>query len=145
MQLKDVKQLKKQAPALESVTIPGLSDKQKPAKTKGKILKSIFNFLKPETAYAQSATPLMAYREGLEKRTMDFILYYLTEHQNDDGSFGPFSKYELTADTFFLLAQYRKTANYNFENAVNYLLTTEPKNYREKAIKARALAGTGQL
>ncbi len=92
----------------------------------------------------ESLTPLIANYAGIEKNTADYILYYLSQNQNEDGSFGEINKYETTAGLVFQLIEYNKTESGQFNSALQYLLNTAPANNREKALKARILIAEGQ-
>lgn len=93
----------------------------------------------PANAYYQPTTPIIGYYEGIEKNTVENALYYLAQIQNEDGSWGDYSQYELTAGLAFILSQYNKYGNDQYALAINYLKNTAPKNNREKAIKAWVL------
>jgi PKD repeat protein/prenyltransferase beta subunit len=97
------------------------------------------------TAYADdSVSPLIEYYEGIEQNTMDYALYYLSEIQNSDGSFGKFNKYELTAHVVFMLSEFNVTSSGQFTAAVKFLTDTVPQNNREKALKVRILISSGK-
>lgn len=104
-------------------------------------LKSIFRI---EKVSAAVPSPLISYYQGIEKKPMDYALYYLSQQQNPDGSFGTFNTYEVTAQAVLMLNEVRRTASDQYQSALNYLLTTTPKTNREKALKARILFGMNQ-
>ncbi|NQU78049.1 choice-of-anchor D domain-containing protein, partial [Candidatus Falkowbacteria bacterium] len=86
---------------------------------------------------------LMEYYDGIEENTMDYILYYLAQNQNEDGSFSSFNQYEITSEIGYLLARFNRRGSDEYQAMVDYLLTTAPSNNREKAIKARVLLDQG--
>lgn len=136
------------------VTFEGLIRKSRTARTKkfgsalynvlGKTFAAIKGFF-IDTAYADDAiSPFIEYYDGIEKNAVDAALYYLSQNQNSDGSFGNFNKYELTAQIVFMTAEFNLTDKGQFNAAINYLTTAAPQNNREKALKARVMLGLGQ-
>ncbi len=142
---------------LEDVTIRGIEKKVKTRglslsvsvktneeKTLGKKILSYFGKLFGiEEVVAEDVTPIIEYYNGIEANTLDNALYYLSLIQNDDGTFGNITKYEETAEVALMLGDIRRTDNTQFNDALNYLIAEEPKNNREKAIKARLMVGLG--
>ncbi|MFH1514362.1 MAG: CARDB domain-containing protein, partial [bacterium] len=109
-----------------------------------KVLGILGSLFRTQTAYADFAVPLMQYYDGIGENTMDSALYYLSSIQNPDGSFGEYNQYEFTAEIVLLLSSFNKTDNDQFYAAIQYLTATEPQNNREKAMKARLMAGLGE-
>lgn len=136
------------------VTFEGLIRKSKTARAKkfsdaldnamNKTLAAIKGFF-INTALADDAiSPFIEYYDGIEKNAVDFALYYLSQNQNSDGSFGNFNKYELTAQIVFMASEFNLADKGQFNAAINYLTSATPQNNREKALKARILLGLGQ-
>jgi len=96
------------------------------------------------TAETTELTPIIEHYDGIEKNTIDGILYYLSQTQDEDGSFGTYNQYEITGEIALLLARFNRTNNGQFAAMLNYLRNTEPTNNREKAIKARLMLGLGE-
>jgi len=92
---------------------------------------------------ASASTPIINYYSGIEKYSSDNALYYISNQQNADGSFGDTSLYENTAQVVWALSEYGRTNNDQYTAAVNYLKNTAPENIREQAVKARVLYGLG--
>ncbi len=97
-----------------------------------------------ETAHAEPTTPFIKYYDGIEDYPVDFGFYYLSNVQNQDGSFGRFNKYEITGAIALTASSAGMTDNTQFISAVNYLKNTTPVNNKEKAIKARLMVGLKQ-
>lgn len=112
--------------------------------TMQKVARVFAALFRGQIAHAEELIPFITYYDGIEKHLMDHLLYYLSEHQNDDGSFGMFNQYELSADIALLLVEYNRTDSGQFDLLLSYLKNAEPTNNREKAIKARLMVGLGE-
>ncbi|HBU06635.1 MAG TPA: hypothetical protein DEB09_00965 [Candidatus Magasanikbacteria bacterium] len=142
--------------SLQKVTIKGIAEKVKQRGLPGEkinkkdvgLFKKINNFVsdlfKIETVDAEVATDLIAYYNGIENNTLDNALYYISRSQTEGGSFAQVATYEETAETALALSSVGRTGSTQFNDALNYLINTEPQNTREKAIKARLMEGLGQ-
>jgi hypothetical protein len=86
-----------------------------------------------------AATPLIAYYAGIENHDLDYALYYLSNQQNQDGSFGESDQYVTTYYVVTALTEVGRTQNDQYAAAVTYLENTTPQNNRERALKARLL------
>ncbi|NQU99302.1 MAG: hypothetical protein HQ538_01065, partial [Parcubacteria group bacterium] len=93
---------------------------------------------------ARAATSFINYYEGIENNNLDYALYYLSNQQNSDGSFGEFNQYENTTEVIMAMNSFNRTDSDQYNLAINYVKNTQPKNNREKAIKARLMFGLGQ-
>lgn len=139
-----VKELKPVAvPSADSVSVKVVKPRQaqasEPANGKAKILS-----VPTSSPLNGQPSPLIEYYDNIENNNFDYILYYLSQNQNQDGSFGSSNKYELTADIVLLLSEFNRQLSGQFNLALNYLLQTEPRNNREKAIKALILSANGE-
>ncbi|MBI4272432.1 choice-of-anchor D domain-containing protein [Candidatus Uhrbacteria bacterium] len=141
--------------SLHDITLDGMDeiDLQKAEGTRSDIetvgstlflkLKSlIYNLFDTHAAYA--ASPLIERYDGIEKNPAEYALYYLSSRQNDDGSFGTENKYEAGLDIALLLTELRRTQNDTYDALLAYLKKAEPKNTREKIMKARLLVAIGE-
>ena len=95
-------------------------------------------------ARAENLTPLIAYYDGIEQNPSDRALYWLSQQQNPDGSFGENNQYETTAQVVWMATTFGLTSSGQYTAALNYLTITVPQNNREKALKSRVLTGLGQ-
>lgn len=132
---------------LRSVTAEGAFNPVKKvdeAKKKISFFEQIKKLIITEDAVAADFIPLISYYEGIEYNYLDNALYYVSQNQNADGSFGTINTYETTSEVTLALASMNRTDNDQFATALNYLTTTQTVNNREKAIKARLLVGLGQ-
>ena len=115
--------------------------------TKTSLVKSIWQkitqLFQIDTVHADEYVPLIEYYEGIEQHPTDFALYYLSQIQNDDGSFGTSNIYETTVEVALALSRINRVDNSQFDLAVQYIQQAEPKNNREKAMKARMLYSLG--
>ena len=102
--------------------------------------------LKPPAQHKASGKniPLIEYYDGIRNHLIENSLYYLSQNQNADGSWGYFRQYEITAQIALVLSFYNKIDNDQYFDAVNYLINAEPQNNREKALKARLMVGLGE-
>ena len=91
-----------------------------------------------------NADQLINYYDNIENYIMDNMLYYLSQNLNDDGSFGHFNQYEITAQIILILSSFRRIESSQFSEMLNYIQTTEPQNNREKAIKSLLLPKFGE-
>ncbi|MDO8625965.1 MAG: hypothetical protein Q7K39_00705 [Candidatus Magasanikbacteria bacterium] len=107
------------------------------------ILRAFFDSLFSIPA-ANAATPIIAYSNGIEKKPLDYALYYLANQQNPDGSFGIVDPYINTMAALELLVDTNRTNNDQYTSALNYLQQTAPANNREIATQARLLFGIGK-
>lgn len=130
---KDVKSELKQAP-----------DYEREEKSKKGIIAERSSRQSAFTAFLTINTPIIEYYPGIENNPVENALYYLSQHQNDDGSFGVSRLIETTYEISLLLSRYKLTANDQYTAAVNYLLGSTPQNNREKAIKALVLYAQNQ-
>jgi len=143
---------------LNNVTVDGLDRKTKERGLPGtkvsmknvgsELGQKFYNFLagifKTQTVYADDTTPLIEYYDEIENNFLDNALYYISQSQNPDGSFGQTVNYEETAEVALMLSQIKRTSNTQFNDVINYLIATEPQNNRELAIKARLMTGLGE-
>ena len=114
---------------------------KKPTKELKNKKSAFHDFIAPQTyATEKGTTVLMDYYDGIESHTIENLLYYLAQNQNENGSFGDSKEYELTAKIALLLSQYNKSDNDQYTLLVDYLQNATPRNNREKAIKTRILA-----
>lgn len=130
------------APKLFDITGEGLRQKRRPLpradkKTTFAPLEWLRAFIVGEPATA--ATPLINYYEGIEKKPLDYALYYLSNQQNEDGSFGQADHYVTTFYAVLALAEVGRNTSDQYGAAVDYLTDTAPRNNRERALKARLL------
>ena len=86
---------------------------------------------------------LMDYYDGIESNYFDFLLYYISQNQNDDGSFGINNTYEISTDIAFALNKTGKNSGIQYTNLIDYLVDSEVSNIRDMASKARVLFATG--
>ena len=93
---------------------------------------------------ARAAGPFISYYAGIEENILDQALYYLSQTQSQDGSFGAYNQYVQSAEVFFQLARFRRTDSDQFQALSSYLNSAAPQNIREKALKARYLVANSQ-
>ncbi|MEK9132488.1 MAG: hypothetical protein AAB606_02150, partial [Patescibacteria group bacterium] len=109
--------------------------------------KSVMDYLKElivPAAHAADPVPLIEYYDGIEKNVMDAALYYLSQHQNADGSFGMGNQFVVTSEVVDALAKFGRNDNDAFNSALSYLTSYAPQNNQEKAIKIKFLRATSQ-
>ncbi|OGH77302.1 MAG: hypothetical protein A3C10_04175 [Candidatus Magasanikbacteria bacterium RIFCSPHIGHO2_02_FULL_48_18] len=92
-----------------------------------------------DDVHAAEFVPIMDFYDGIEDVPIDYALQYLSQHQNLDGSFGAYSRYETTFLVFFSLIEWGKTDNDQYDLALEYLTNATPTNNRERAFKIRVL------
>jgi hypothetical protein len=85
----------------------------------------------------KSNTAIMEYYDEIGEDNMDNALYYISQKQHEDGSFGTENIYKQTAAVVFLLSELGRTDNTQYTQAIQYLLNTEPKDNRDIAAKVR--------
>ncbi|QQS59095.1 hypothetical protein IPN35_05950 [Candidatus Peregrinibacteria bacterium] len=83
--------------------------------------------------------PIVSYYNGIENHAIDNLLYFLTQNQNADGSYGNMRQYEITFKIAEAFLGYGKTENDQFVAMRDFLVNTEPKNLREQALRVRFL------
>lgn len=88
--------------------------------------------------------PVIEYFTGIENKSDDSALYYISQHQNTDGSFGSTQKLRDTEAVIELLAKTNLVENSQFTNAVNYVKNYSTITNREKAVKVRVLQTIGE-
>ncbi|MBI4272790.1 choice-of-anchor D domain-containing protein, partial [Candidatus Uhrbacteria bacterium] len=144
-------QIPKEEQSLDAATLEELEKKELPDSANGQssfvpflgkqisiTAKEIMSFLFG-LEKANAATPLIAWYEGIEDNMADFALYYLSQTQKEDGSFGTENTYELSADVALLLSEMNRTGNDQYDQLLSYLRKTTPRTTREKIIKLRLL------
>lgn len=122
-----------------------LKKAKKKLKKNKKEKSALHNFIAPQAIAAETgSTTLIEYYNGIERHPIENILYYLSQNQNENGSFGNFKEYELTAKIALLLSQFNKNESDQYALTVDYLQNAQPQNNREKAMKARMMVGLEQ-
>ena len=86
---------------------------------------------------------LIPYYTDIETSPVDFLLYYISQYQNSDGSVGNSRQYEFTVRLAMILSQFQKTDNDQYTLMLGYLRDTEPVTVREKALQVRFLMHIG--
>ncbi len=137
--------------SLDGATIEELEKKDLPASVSGQssyipslgknitvTIQKLFSFLFG-IQKANAASPLISWYEGIEDTTPDFALYYLSQVQKNDGSFGSENIYEVSSDVALLLSEMNRTNNDQYDQLITYLKNTPPRTTREKIIKLRLL------
>ena len=93
-------------------------------------------------AASADATPFIEYYDGIFDNPVESALYFLSQHQNEDGSVGSFRD---SAKLLMTLNDFGLTESDQYSLLLYYVENFEPTNNREKAIKAQILFGLGDL
>ncbi len=91
-----------------------------------------------QTVMADPEVPIISYYDGIEERAVDHALYGLSQHQNEDGSFGELHPIEETFTSILTLSNINMDDNDQFDLAVEFLRTAAPSTTRDIAFIARS-------
>jgi len=89
-----------------------------------------------------SDTPLIEYYDGISNHPTQHALYYLATQQDESGLV--WNSLRNTYEFIELLETFRRTNNSNYQKAIHYFKTTNPKNNLELIYQIQVLAKTGE-
>ncbi|MBU1721399.1 carbohydrate binding domain-containing protein [Patescibacteria group bacterium] len=87
---------------------------------------------------------IIEYYDEIGDYPIDSALYYISQSQNDDGSFGDVNTFKYTTEVMDMLAALGRGDNLQYQDALTYVLNTEPKDNIDIARKARIQKEHGQ-